>query len=55
MKLEPKSEFKSISLKATLVRQVESFIKKKPGYRSVAEFISEAARLRLEELEPKEV
>lgn len=52
--LEGKSDFKSISLKASLVEQIEDFIKKKQGYRSVAEFVSEAARLRLEELDSKE-
>ena len=48
----PKEEdgFKGISLKASLVNEVEALIKTNPGYRSVAEFVSEAIRLRLEEL-----
>ena len=42
--------FKGISLKASLVNEVEALIKTNPGYRSVAEFVSEAIRLRLEHL-----
>lgn len=49
-----KSEFKSVSLKADLVRAVESFIHAHTSYRSVAEFIAEAARLRLEEIRRSE-
>ena len=47
---EEKAEFRSISLKASLVNDIEEFIKKSNRYRSVAEFLSESARLRLETL-----
>lgn len=46
-----KAEFKSISLKAALVNEIEDFIQKNKKYRSVAEFVSEASRLRLEILQ----
>ena len=42
--------FKGISLKASLVNEVEALINTGSGYRSVAEFVSEATRLRLEQL-----
>jgi len=42
--------FKGVSLKTSLVNEVEALIKTNSGYRSVAEFVSEAIRLRLEEL-----
>lgn len=37
-------------MKAELVTEIEEFIKEGTRYRSVAEFVSEASRLRLEEL-----
>jgi len=43
--------FRSISIREELVRKIEKILKKK-GYRSIADFVSEAVRLRLEELEP---
>lgn len=47
--------FRGVSLQATLVEEVEDLIKNVPYYRSVAEFVSEAVRLRLEVLKnPKE-
>jgi len=49
--MEEKPEFRSISLKANLVNQIEQFLKKSGRYRSIADFVSEAARIRLEELE----
>ena len=49
--MEEKAEFKSISIKAGLVEEVEAFIKQSGRYRSTAEFFSEAARLRLEQLQ----
>jgi len=52
--MEEKAEFKSVSIKASLVEEVESYVDKSSRYRSVAEFFSEAARLRLEQLQ-KEV
>jgi metal-responsive CopG/Arc/MetJ family transcriptional regulator len=42
--------FKGISLKASLVDEIEAFICNTSGYRSVAEFVSESTRLRLEDL-----
>jgi hypothetical protein len=42
--------FKGISLKASLVDEIEAFICNTSGYRSVAEFVSESTRLRLEYL-----
>jgi metal-responsive CopG/Arc/MetJ family transcriptional regulator len=45
--------FKGLSLKAGLVKEVEDFVESSKGYRSVAEFVSEATRLRLEELRKK--
>lgn len=51
VKMGEKAEFKSISLKAALINEIEDFIQKNKKYRSVAEFVSEAARLRLEILE----
>lgn len=44
-------EFRSISLKAELIVAIENFIHTNKRYRSVADFVSEASRLRLEELE----
>jgi len=49
--VEDKHEFRSISLKAKLVGQIEEYIKKSGRYRGVPEFLSEAARFRLEQLE----
>lgn len=49
--MKEKSEFRSVSIKTELVKEVEEFISDSGRYRSVAEFFSEAARLRLEELQ----
>jgi len=46
-----KAGFKSISLKSDLVIEIEKFVDQNKRYRSVAEFVSEASRLRLEALE----
>ncbi|MEK6914987.1 MAG: ribbon-helix-helix domain-containing protein [Nanoarchaeota archaeon] len=44
----------NISIPEELVKEVDEFIKKsKSGYRSRAEFLSEAIRFRLGLLEPK--
>jgi len=43
-------DFRGISLQATLIEEVEELIKNIPYYRSVAEFVSEAVRLRIEQL-----
>lgn len=42
--------FRGVSLKAELVTEIEDFIKDLSGYRGVAEFVSEAVRLRMEQL-----
>ena len=47
--MEQKS-FRSISLRSELVEEVEKFIGENPVYRSIADFISEAVRLRLQAL-----
>lgn len=43
--------FRKISIQTELISEVEKIIKSRKGYRSIAEFISEAIRLRIEELE----
>ena len=42
--------FRGVSLKAEIVNEIEKFLEKNPIYRSVAEFVSEAVRLRMEQL-----
>lgn len=49
--MDKKYEFRSISLKTDLVTEIRRYLKSSKRYRSLAEFVSEAARLRLEELE----
>jgi len=48
--METKSKFRSVSLKADLVDAVEDYIERDKRYRSIAEFMSEAARMRLQEM-----
>ena len=48
-----KEGFKGISIKADLYYEIEIFVKENKSYRSIAEFVSEAIRLRLQELKPK--
>ena len=43
-------KFRKISLHNGLITRVEKVVKER-GYRSIAEFISEAARLRMEQLQ----
>jgi len=43
-------EYRKISLNASLVREVEDLIKQTRKYRSIAEFVNEAIRLRLSEV-----
>ena len=43
------SGFRGVSIQASLFAKVEKTIKKLGTYRSVAEFVSESVRLRLEE------
>ncbi|MDR2720256.1 MAG: ribbon-helix-helix domain-containing protein [Nitrososphaerota archaeon] len=45
--------FKGLSLNKHLVDEVENFIEQTHMYRSVSEFVSEATRLRLEQLRRK--
>ncbi|MDH5449244.1 MAG: ribbon-helix-helix domain-containing protein [Candidatus Bathyarchaeota archaeon] len=47
VRLKQMGQFRGISLQKELVDEVEKLIEKVPQYRSVAEFISEAVRLRL--------
>jgi hypothetical protein len=42
--------FRGVSLKADVVDAIEKFIEEHPTYRSVAEFVSEAVRLRMEQV-----
>jgi Arc/MetJ-type ribon-helix-helix transcriptional regulator len=42
--------FKAISIREELVQKIEKIIKEHRTYRSVADFVSEAIRLRLEAL-----
>jgi len=42
--------FRGISLKTELVNEVEQLLKDYPAYRGVPEFVSEAVRLRMEDL-----
>jgi len=49
MKSKPK--FRSVSLSADLVGEIENYIQKSKRYRSIADFVSESSRLRLEQLE----
>ena len=48
--MEHNKNFRSISIRADLIADVERFIQKSKMYRSIAEFVSEAIRLRLLEL-----
>ena len=47
------SEWKTVSIRQELTKEIEKIIKT-GQYRSISEFISEAIRLRLEELRPVE-
>jgi len=51
MRNQEKAEFRSVSIKADLVEEIERVMKESGRYRSLAEFFSEAARLKLESLE----
>jgi len=46
--------YRGVSLPDELVERVEQLIKKLGTYRTIAEFVSEAVRLRLEALEKRE-
>lgn len=47
----PEGDFRGISLRKDLVAEVEKFIQDFGRYKSVTDFITEATRLRLEELQ----
>jgi len=47
---QDEKEFRSISLNANLVNDIEQYIEKTGKYKSIAEFINETVRLRLKEL-----
>jgi len=47
----PVGNYKGVSLKEELVKRVKAVIRKFGTYHSVAEFVSEAVRLRLEAVE----
>ena len=47
----PTDDFRGISLRKDLIDEVEHFIKSFGRYKSVTDFITEATRLRLEELQ----
>lgn len=42
--------FRNVSLGTPLRDEIDAFIKEHPEYKSAAEFVSEAARLRVQEL-----
>jgi Arc/MetJ-type ribon-helix-helix transcriptional regulator len=50
----PTRNYKSVTLRLQLVERVEQTVQKAETYRSVAEFISEAVRLRLEAIEKRQ-
>jgi len=47
----PEGDFRGVSLRKDLVDEVEKFIEGFGRYKSVTDFITEATRLRLEELQ----
>ena len=47
----PKGDYKSVTLKEELVDRVGQAIRRAGTYHSIAEFVSEAVRLRLETIE----
>ena len=50
----PTGNYKGVTLKQQLVERVKQTIKKTGTYYSVAEFVSEAVRLRLEAIEKQD-
>ena len=43
-------KYRSVSLRAEFIDQIEEYIKENPEYSTVTDFVNEAARLRLQEL-----
>ena len=47
---EKEQDFRGVSLKRELVEQIESFIVEFPQYKSIADFVHEAVRVRMQEI-----
>jgi len=47
---EKEKDFRGVSLKRELVEQIETFIIEFPQYKSIADFVHEAVRLRMEQI-----
>jgi Arc/MetJ-type ribon-helix-helix transcriptional regulator len=47
----PIDDFRGISLRKDLIEEIEKFIESFGRYKSVTDFVTEATRLRLEELQ----
>ena len=50
----PKGNYRSVSVREELVERVEKLIRRVKTYHSIAEFVSEAVRLRVEAVEKQE-
>ncbi|MCJ7423585.1 ribbon-helix-helix domain-containing protein [Candidatus Bathyarchaeota archaeon] len=50
----PNGNYRSVSINDELIDQIKQLIKKTGSYHSVAEFVSEAVRLRIESLEKQQ-
>ena len=50
----PKGNYRSVSVREELVERVEKLIRRVKTYHSIAEFVSEAVRLRVEAVERQE-
>ncbi len=49
------ADYKGVSLKRDLVEQIETFVKENPQYKSTADFLHEAARIRIEEINKSKI
>ena len=47
----PTDDFRGVSLRKDLIEEIEKFIETFGRYKSVTDFVTEATRLRLEELQ----
>jgi Arc/MetJ-type ribon-helix-helix transcriptional regulator len=47
---EKEQDFRGVSLKRELVEEIETFIKEYRQYKSIADFVHEATRVRMEEI-----
>lgn len=47
----PEGDFRGVSLRKDLIDEIEKFIESFGRYKSVTDFVTEATRLRLEELQ----